>query len=275
MKENNKISGITLKQDVQKGIHICYVEEFSNELQEKIREALNGVWHGVSNYQENQNIYNYKNTVKDFLDRYQKQSDNTKKGIIGELLTHILIPSYISDLEVISIMKNKEERSIRKGFDIVYSNNSLKNIWYCEVKSGGDIDDLNVDNKNNERLNKAKKGINTMINSDRSIIWDSVLNDIKLTIFDKNTQINISELLKSDHPNIENRNMDRNVVLSSVLYKNLDTKISYKNLKQYKMNIDNENIFAGLIVFSIQKPTYKKIENFLIGESNVKNDEKN
>jgi hypothetical protein len=99
-------------------------------LQEKIRELLNGVWHGVSNCQENQNIYNYTNTVKDFLDRYQEQSDNTKKGIIGELLTHILIPSYISDLEVISIMKNKEERSIRKGFDIVYSNNSLKNIWY-------------------------------------------------------------------------------------------------------------------------------------------------
>jgi hypothetical protein len=26
-------------------------------LQEKIRELLNGVWHGVSNYQENQNTH--------------------------------------------------------------------------------------------------------------------------------------------------------------------------------------------------------------------------
>ncbi|VVH63660.1 hypothetical protein BSPWISOX_2503 [uncultured Gammaproteobacteria bacterium] len=275
MKKNNKISGITLKQDAQKSVYICYVEEFSNELQEKIRELLNGVWHGVSNYQENQNIYNYTNTVKDFLDRYQEQSDNTKKGIIGELLTHILIPSYISDLEVISIMKNKEERSIRKGFDIVYSNNSLKNIWYCEVKSGGDVDGFSVDNKNNEILNKAKKGINTMINDDRTTLWDSVLNDIRLTIFDNDKQMDISKLLKLDHPNIENRNMSRNVILSSVLYKSLDTKISYENLKRYKMNIDNEHIFAGLIVFSIQKPTYKKIENFLIEESNVKNDGKN
>jgi hypothetical protein len=49
MKKNNKISGITLKQDAQKSVYICYVEEFSNELQEKIRELLNGVWHGVSN----------------------------------------------------------------------------------------------------------------------------------------------------------------------------------------------------------------------------------
>jgi hypothetical protein len=52
-------------------------------------------------------------------DRYQEQSDNTKKGIIGELLTHILIPSYISDLEVISIMK---KQLITKFFNITNIN---------------------------------------------------------------------------------------------------------------------------------------------------------
>jgi hypothetical protein len=43
-------------------------------------------------------------------------------------------------------------------------------------------------------LNKAKKGINTMINDDRTTLWDSVLNDIKLTIFDNDKQMDISNL---------------------------------------------------------------------------------
>ena len=129
----NIIPGITLKKDTENGVYVCYLEEFSDELKEKIREMLSGIWHGTVSSEENQDIYNYKNTIRDFLDRYNSQSDNTKKGIIGELLTHILIPSYISDFEVISVMKNKEERSIKKGFDVVYCDKSIKNIWYCEI----------------------------------------------------------------------------------------------------------------------------------------------
>lgn len=268
----NIISGITLEKDTENGVYICYIEYFSDELKEKIREMLNSIWHGAVSSAENQDIYNYKNTIKDFLDRYNDQSNNTKKGIIGELLTHILIPNYISDLEVISVMKNKEERSIKKGFDIVYCNKSIKNIWYCEVKSGGDIDKLEINKKNEERLNAAKTGIQEMITSNRTTIWQSVLNDVTLTIFNSNKKVDITKFLKADYPNIKNRNLDRNVILSSVLYKDLDTKISYTALKTYKSNIDAQNIFIGSIVFSIQKPTYTKIENFLIEESNTEND---
>ncbi len=268
----NVIQGITFEKDTDNGVYICYVEDFSDELKEKIREMLNSIWHGAVSSAENQDIYNYKDTVKDFLDRYNTQSDNTKKGIIGELLTHILIPNYIQNLGVISIMKNKEERSIRKGFDIVYCNKSIKDIWYCEVKSGGDTDNLEVNEKNKERLNTAKTGIQEMVNSDRTTIWQSVLNDVNLTIFNSDKKIDITKLLKADYPNVENRNIDRNVILSSVLYKSLDTKISSDVLKTYKSNVDNENIFVGLIVFSIQKPTYTKIENFLVEESNTEDD---
>ena len=268
----NIISGITLEKDTEKGVYICYVEEFSDELKEKIREMLSSIWHGAVSSEENQDIFNYKNTIKDFLNRYNSQSDNTKKGIIGELLTHILIPNYISDFEVISVMKNKEERSIKKGFDVVYCDKSIKNIWYCEVKSGGNVDETKINEKNKERLNAAKIGIQEMTSSDRTTIWQSVLNDVNLTIFDSARKINITTLLKADYPNVENRNLDRNVILSSVLYKSLDTKISPDVLKTYKSKLDNENIFVGLIVFSIQKPTYGRIEDFLIEESNTKND---
>ena len=268
------IAGIILEKDTKDGIYICYIEEFSDELKFKIREMLSSAWHGTVNCQANQDIYTYQNTLKDFLDRYNNHPPKTKKGIIGELLTHILISNYISDLEVISIMKNKEERSIKKGFDIVYSNNVIKNLWYCEVKSGGDEDSLSVDEKNNERLNTAKNGIQRMFDSNRTTLWDSVLNDVQLTIFNSNKQLDIAKLLKADHPYAEDRNMNRNVILSSVLYKSLDFKVSFSNLKTHKLNIDSEKKFFGLIIFTIQKPTYTKIENFLIAESNndVEND---
>lgn len=79
--------------------------------------------------------FTYKHTIKRFLERYELKK-TIQKGMIGELLTHLLIPQYI-DFNAISIMKNKEENSIRKGFDIVYTDDN-NSIWYCEVKSGGD-----------------------------------------------------------------------------------------------------------------------------------------
>lgn len=266
----NIISGITLEKDTENGVYICYVEDFSDELKEKIREMLNSIWHGVVDSTERQQ-FNYKKTIQRFLERYNSKTSNTKKGMIGELLTHLLIPQYI-DLQAISIMKNKEENSIRKGFDVVYSNQE-NSIWYCEVKSGGDTNNTeDINNKNKELLNSAKRDIQKHSMGKRVALWESVLIDVNLTVFNSNKKIDIKKLLDEHHPDSENRNLDRNVILSSVLYKELDTKISFDDLKTYKSNIDEKNIFVGLIVFSIQKPTYIKIKNFLIEESNTEND---
>jgi len=271
MPYHNPINGIITHKNSENNIYICYIEDFSEELKKKIRKMLSSIWNGAVDEVEDEDIYNYKMTLKDFLNRYSTKSPNLKKGIIGELLSHLLIPHYLNNFEVISIMKNKEENSIRKGFDSIYYNNPEKNIWYCEVKSGGNEDERDIDEKNKERLNEAKSN-RTWIEhhslGENKILWQSVLTDVKSTIFDNNKQINIKKLLKADYPGIPNRNMDRNVILSSVIYKDLITRICPNKLKDYKTSIDRENIFVGLIIFSIQKPTYTKIEEFLVKESN-------
>lgn len=270
MASKNKITGITLEKDTENGVYICYVEDFSDELKQKIRKMLSGIWHGAVDSEERQQ-FNYKQTLKRFLERYSPKTHDTKKGMIGELLTHLLIPQYI-DLETISIMKNKEENSIRKGFDIVYCNKE-NSVWYCEVKSGGDTNNTeNIDTKNKELLNNAKNDIQRHSLGNIASLWDSVLIDVNSTIFNDKRQINLKKLLDEHHPDKESRNMDRNVILSSVLYKSLNPKICPENLRDYKTGIDSKNIFVGLIVFSIQKPTYKKIEEFLVEESNNQND---
>ena len=270
MSNNNVISGITLNGDIENGVYICYIENFSDELKIKIREMLNSIWHGVVDAEERKQ-FNYKNTLKRFIERYNPKTEDTKKGMIGELLTHLLIPKYIN-LSAISIMKNKEENSIRKGFDVVYFNQK-NSIWYCEVKSGGDTNNTeDINQKNLQLLNKAKTDIKTHSLGNRATLWDSVLIDVNSTIFNSERKIDIKSLLDEHHPDTENRNMDRNVILSSVLYKNMDSKVSPTVLKSYKTSVDQENIFIGLIVFSIQKQTYTKIENFLIEESNIGNE---
>lgn len=258
------ISGINFHKNSENNVYICYVEDFSDELKQEIVKMLSSIWHGTVDSRERPQ-FNYNTTVKRFLERYQTKTPDTKKGMIGELLTHLLIPKYIN-LNAISIMKNKEENSIRKGFDIVYTDKDNL-VWYCEVKSGGDTNATeNIDTKNTNLLNKAKEDISEHSLGNRATLWDSVLIDVNSTIFNTDKKFDIKKLLDEDHPDSENRNLDRNVILSSVLYKSLSSKICPNNLKNYKIGIDSENIFVGLIVFSIQKETYSKIENFLISQ---------
>jgi len=269
MENNNLISGINFNQDIENGIYICYIEEFSEDLKNMIKEMLNSIWHGsVDATQRPQFTYN--NTIKRFLERYQTKTPDTKKGMIGELLTHLLIPKYIN-FNAISIMKNKEENSIRKGFDVVYTdeNNSL---WYCEVKSGGDTNSTeDINKKNLKLLDNAKEDIQKHSLGNRATLWDSVLIDVNSTIFNSEKKVDIKKLLDKDHPDTEVRNLDRNVILSSVLYKKIDVKICPKSIKEYKDDLVSENVFVGVILFSIQKETYVKIENFLISQFTKKN----
>ncbi|MCH7759547.1 DUF1837 domain-containing protein, partial [Patescibacteria group bacterium] len=212
MLNNISITGITLERYPNSSVYICYIENFSSGLKEEIKIMLNSIFHGAVDAEEDKEIFNYQATLKDFLERYNKKSEEIKKGIIGELLAHLLIPKYINNLNTISIMKNKEEKSLRKGFDIVYYDDDYNLIWYCEVKSGGDSSEVNVNAKNRELLNKAKTTITAHASlGDRRILWQSVLTDVRSTIFNSKKQINIKALLKADYPGVRNRNIDRNI----------------------------------------------------------------
>lgn len=276
MTNNNPISGISLEKDIKNNVYICYVEEFSEEFKEKIREVFPGLRSG-SVISKGNDIYNLKNTLKRFLEMYSFNKDGSaksskiKKGIIGELISHVLIPEILPHLKMISVMRNKEENSMKKGFDSIYFDNS--NIWYCEVKAGGDEGSAeDASKKNKALLGKAKNDLRNDVYGDRDSLWYSAVVDVDATISSNNRRIKIKKLLHQDHPDTSNRDINRNVIMSSVLYKNLESKICPKNLKDYKTNIDNEEIFSELIVFSTQKSTYKKIEQFLKEESNIIND---
>ena len=119
----------------QENYSIFYVDRFSDEFKQIIREQLQGVWNGFAEADSLPEFYSYKNTLTSFLDRYNPKTEDIKKGMIAELLAHLLINLQDNNLTSLSILKNKEERSIKKGFDIIYCDIDNNKIWYSSALS--------------------------------------------------------------------------------------------------------------------------------------------
>jgi hypothetical protein len=242
---------------------ICYVEDFCDEFQQEIRHSLAQIFNGAAEVNEMPDYYTYKNTIREFLTRYEKKDENTKKGMIGELLAHILIKKHHTLFKTISVFKNLEERSIKKGFDIIYFLNSDNSIWYSEVKSGSSNSD-NSTIYNSVLLKRAKDGIHEMFNENRDTIWENALTGAKL-VLDLPERRHIRELLSNDSPKNAG-NAKRNVILISVLYHCLTDKIDITSLHDFHINTQKESLFQDSILFSIQKHTFSKVESFLKSE---------
>lgn len=97
----------------------CNIEYFSDELKSIIRAHLSEICHGTGKASTGRIMYSYETTIKEFLNRYEKKTTKIKKGLIGELLTHIIISEMFPEYRVISPYFNLEERSIKirnRGF---------------------------------------------------------------------------------------------------------------------------------------------------------------
>ncbi|CAM3917673.1 Anti-bacteriophage protein A/HamA C-terminal domain-containing protein [Flavobacterium branchiophilum] len=248
---------------------IFYIETFSDELKQIIREQLQGIWYGFSTVDEMPEFYSYKNTLSSFIDRYKDKAEETKKGMIGELLSHILLNHQDNNLTSLSILKNKEDRSIKKGFDIIYCHIENNKLWYSEVKSGRS--ETGVENStsyNTILLNRSKSGINSMIEEKRQSLWESALIDVTLTIKQSDGKLNLSKLLADDSP-IVNSNQKKNVILISCLYHDLSDELLESSVSNFYNSTATENLFEEIIVISIQKETYNVVENFLRDEITI------
>lgn len=258
------INGITLEQD--RNWNICYINEFSDELKDIIRKELNVICYGKNHVEEDARFYSYSKTLREFLARYNPKTIETKKGMLGELLAHLLIKKIIIKLEPISIFFNKEERSIKKGFDQNYIESEAHVIWYGEVKSGGKAEDQTPDTANTALLRNAKTDIANLLTRERANVWENVITDADLN-FKLEEGLIVKELLRGDVAEIEvDPDAKKSVILISVLYHDINTRITSDSVRQLLETVVEEDIFQDIIVFTIQKSTLEKIERFLQAE---------
>ncbi|MBQ2788071.1 MAG: hypothetical protein IJE97_00435 [Thermoguttaceae bacterium] len=102
------------------GCALYVVERLSEELKKEIRDRLSAICNGAAQAESPCLLYSYSETAKEFVKRYQeseKSSQNRRKGMIGELLAHVIL-EIEGRFIVASPFFNMEERSFKKGFDI-------------------------------------------------------------------------------------------------------------------------------------------------------------
>ena len=98
---------------------IIFIHEFSEEFKSAIRSKLSTICHGAADAVTGHSLYSYSNTIKDFIKRYNDKTDSQRKGMIGELLVHILLTEQLTGFTVNSPFFNTEERNVKKGVDVV------------------------------------------------------------------------------------------------------------------------------------------------------------
>jgi len=245
----------------------CCVDNLSEQLKEIIRDELNIICYGKRRVEgDDLSFYSYKETIKEFLVRYERKTPKIQVGMIGELLTHILIARVFPKLEAISIYFNKEERSIKKGFDLNYLGEDKKSIWYGEVKSG-ELQLQTVDAKNVSLLKKATSDLSDKLRSGRRSLWESAIIDVALSIA-ANKEKSVADILKNDLMALQQQqSIARNGVLVSVLFHDTGSKVSHKTIEAITEETLAVAEFSDIILFSIQKSTFAKVVDFLKEEA--------
>jgi hypothetical protein len=264
-----KISGLRFIN--KKNYAVCYIDNFSDDLKEIIRRQLSSVCHGASKASKTKKAYNYKNTVNSFLERYEKKTPKTKVGMIGELLTHIIILQYLPDFNTVSPFFNMEEKSIKKGFDIIMYSRTKNELWITEVKSGELHQEKDSNETNKILLGKAKADLKTRLNENENTLWENAINGASIALDNiKDTKEAVIAILDNIEDEIMDKraaSTDKNVILVTSLFSNLKDEIQEQHIKNFSISTTEEKIFKSLLVLSIQKNTYKKVVEFLKKEA--------
>ena len=240
---------------------VCHADYLSEDLKQVIRDELIHICYGGMITKKSPPYFiNYRKTAAEFLERYENKSPNTKTGIMGELLAHIFIRRAFPDLSPISALFNKEDRSVKKGFDLNYYDN--QKIWCGEVKSSKD-DTKPADIKNIELLNASKKHLQKNLNSKEDMLWHNAMTHAAFWLTGGKLK-SVAELLSKG---VEQPSVEHNALLVSVLFRVKDAKISRHSVEQFVDKATRAGIFGQTLALSIQKDSLKQIEHFFCLEA--------
>ena len=98
------IAGVSIEQSGK--CMLVHITQFSKELKQLIRDQLAGIYHGFAEVETlSSDFYSYSNTLTSFLERFNTKSEKIKKGMIGELLAHVLMNALMKNITSLSYME--------------------------------------------------------------------------------------------------------------------------------------------------------------------------
>ena len=250
---------------------VFWVSELSEDLKIAIRSRLAAVCNGVANVEGGSEMYCYKNTLKEFLKRYSSKTANQKKGMLGELLLHILLFAFFDEYKVNSPFFNMEERSVKKGFDVVLNKKGSSDIWIAESKAGELRSKKNTSQTVVELINTAQNDLYERLNGDSFSLWQNAINGARLAISekrdDRDAVIKILQNYGTTASKEELSSNTINVILVGSVFHSLTDPIDATPISKKHSQIISSSKFNDVYLIAIQKSTYTKIYDFLVEES--------
>lgn len=261
------VNGITLTKDEKNNVYLCTINKFSEELQELLRARLVSICEGEYDSVRLGKFNTYASTLDEFLDRYNDKTENIKKGMIGELICHMLMVDCLDGFNCISPFFNMEERNIKKGHDLVYFREAENEVWAVEVKSG----EQQAKPKTNtdltlKLLEKADSGIGDKLGKIEKNIWKNALNGLHKVVEAGVTKDSIEEILGTYKERARkgvHAPSEYNVILASVLFNDVSSSIDISKIHEWKLESEIDAKYSSSLVFSFHKNTYQKIVDFL------------
>ncbi len=265
------LSGVT-KEDYSDYI-LYFIETLSDELKEEIRNRLVAICYGIDQAQSTRRIYSYRATVEEFIKRYKTSSvsEDRKKGMIGELLVHVLL-----DIEgrfiAASPFFNMEERSFKKGFDVALFDENTNELWIAEVKSGKkQLRQPTASSAIVGLINTAKNDLDKRLNDENTSLWLNAINAAKLSMSgsgqQKNAVVKLLEQYADDAVESNSSSQEFNVVLAGVLFHTMSEHMEAAKVGQKHTKVVNEKLFRKVFIMAIQKETFEAVYDFLESEA--------
>lgn len=200
--------------------------------------------------------------IKEFLIRYDKKDHDNKVGISGELIFNLLLRN--SNLEITSVSKilNQEDRSQKKGFDMLFLHNSI--LWYSEVKSGFLHCENLINQTNNNKISLALLGIkeklNPKIEQRNSNHWLNAKMHICNSEKPNKLKKQVAILLDADFRS----SIIDSIVVGTVIFQNSNIHIS--NMEQLRDKLEEiQMFFTNATLLCIREKTMDTVINYLRG----------
>lgn len=246
------------------------VHELSDELKVLIRDRLSGICYGSADILEDPEYYSFENTVEEFLKRYDTKSLTTKLGMAGELIIHSLMPEHHVDLLNTSIFFNKEERSIKKGFDLTFTNLSMDELWYGEVKSGEvskarpDRETQSASSKLGQLVATAAGDIHGKLTKQRNRSWwDAAMTDAA-KVLQTDEAKSIKKLLRAHAGTEAVGDIGFNVLLGAVvMHESVLDKITLEASKVATKKVTDSKKFQQVKLLVVQQETAELLIDFI------------
>ena len=238
---------------------ILEIHNLSDELKDKIKEQLVEICHGEYALVSASKYFSFDETIKELVNHRLPKAKNKKIGAIGEILLNVMIREF-TDMKIVSPFFNIEERNVKKGFDII-AVDSAGDLWFIESKAGEQGKLKSSTEKVCERINVAKKDLDTRLNKDNSQLWLNAIKSVNSSLDDNSEKKTIMNILEKNSNLCSS--IDKNVVLGGTVFCLFDSVIDSFKLSNLYISILKSNKFSKIRLIAIQKQTFQAVIDYL------------